>query len=107
MATIAIAETNTAVAELIATVIGRLGHTPVHVDVSERLTSLDALVFDPADAGSLGWARIIHLLHPALPLICVSSGPAVEQALELEAAAYLLKPFALAALEEAIRAALA
>ena len=104
VATILVMENDEAVAELLAEVVRRLGHTPHDPRETWQLPeSFAAVVLEPGDAGTLGWARLLRSLRPDLPLVCVSRYDRLPEAIELGPAAYLLKPFPLAELEHALR----
>src|SRR5436305_114687 len=58
VATILVMENDEAVAELLAEVVRRLGHTPHDPRETWQLPeSFAAVVLEPGDAGTLGWAR--------------------------------------------------
>jgi len=65
---------------------------------------VDAAVIEPGEGHGLAYARRLRAL--GLPVIFASIFPAEQETLELEPAAYFVKPFALAELEQALGAAL-
>jgi DNA-binding response OmpR family regulator len=93
---------------LLEIVVARLGHDPWVFD-GDGYDSLDvdAAVIDPDEGEGLSLAR--ELRERGVPVILTSIFPAGRQALELTPAVYLVKPFALyaleAALEDAVRPA--
>jgi hypothetical protein len=67
--------------------------------------SVDAAVIEPGEGAGLALARRLRRL--GVPLLFTSIFPPDHEILELEPAAYLVKPFPLYALENALVAALA
>jgi hypothetical protein len=106
MGIVAIAEPDTAVAELIAAVVVGLGHVPLDVRTAGEIAHADALVVEPGDEYAYEWARFLRAWQPSLAVVCVSTYDAFPLALELQPVAYLPKPFAIDALEVALRRAL-
>ena len=66
---------------------------------------IDAAVIEPGEASALAVARNLRARN--VPVLFTSIYPADADVLELEPAAYLVKPFPLYALERALEAALA
>jgi hypothetical protein len=66
---------------------------------------VDAAVIEPGEASALAVAR--NLRSRDVPVLFTSIYPADPEVLQLEPAAYLVKPFPLYALERALEAALA
>lgn len=66
---------------------------------------VDAAVIEPGDSSGLPLAR--HLRELGRPVVFTSIFPAEKEALDLDPAAYFVKPFALQQLESALAAALA
>jgi hypothetical protein len=106
MGIVAIAEPDPAVAELIAAVVVGLGHVPLDVRTAREITHADALVVEPGDEYAYEWARFLRAWHPSLAVVCLSTYAAFPLALELEPVGYLAKPFAIDALEIALKRAL-
>jgi DNA-binding response OmpR family regulator len=67
--------------------------------------NIDAAVIEPGDSSGLPLAR--HLREVGCPVVFTSIFPAEQEALDLDPAAYFVKPFALQELEGALIAALA
>jgi DNA-binding NtrC family response regulator len=105
VARILIVEPHGDIRSLLEIVITRLGHEPVvHGGVDEELDSVDAAVIEPGEGVGLALAQ--RLRERGLPVIFTSIFPPSPEALELEPMGYLVKPFALYALEDALTAAL-
>lgn len=84
----------------------RLGHEPVaFVGGDVDHIGVDAAVIEPGEASALAIAR--NLRSRNVPVLFTSIYPADPEVLQLEPAAYLVKPFPLYALERALEAALA
>ena len=66
---------------------------------------VDAAVIEPGEASALAVARDLRSLN--VPVLFTSIYPADAEVLQLQPAAYLVKPFPLYALERALEAALA
>lgn len=93
------------VRSLLQLVVRRLGHEPISYADGGSHGEVDVAIVEPGDPEAL---RVASGLHAAgVPLVFTSIFPAEDRALELEPAAYLVKPFALSALEQALRDALA
>ena len=104
MAKILIIEPHAEVRELLARVVTRLGHEAVEtVDGDRGASGIDAALVEPAARGSLELLR--ELYWARIPIVCVSIYPATADVLSLGPVEYLLKPFALTALERAVDAA--
>lgn len=105
MARILIVEPHPEVRELLERVIARLGHEAVagRPDTVD-LVSFDACVLEPAAAAGETAARA--LAEASIPTVCVSIWPPAPELDRLEPVAYLLKPFSLGDLEQALRDAL-
>jgi DNA-binding response OmpR family regulator len=89
---------------LLEIVITRLGHEPsVFAGRLDDAVDIDAAVIDPDEGDGLSLAR--GLRERGVPVIFTSIFPAGPRALELEPAAYLVKPFPLFALEQALEQA--
>jgi CheY-like chemotaxis protein len=106
VARVLICEPHDDISALLELVVRRLGHEPVAFmggDVDH--IGVDAAVIEPGEASALQVAR--NLRSRNVPVLFTSIYPPDEEALELEPAAYLVKPFPLYALERALEAALA
>ena len=107
MATILILEPAQDVRELVASVARRLGHEPLFFASSMRESppEVDAVVLEPAWEGGLAVARLLRERDSRLPFVCISIYPAGELGPDvsaMRARRYLLKPFSVAELEEAL-----
>ena len=107
MARILISEPHPDLRVLIEAVVRRTGNEPVG---QGELTSDDApelMILEPASAEGLAMATRLRRRLLDLPIICTSIGPPSAATETLRPAAYLVKPFRLAELENALRSALA
>src|SRR5579862_6122226 len=106
MARILIVEPHADIRALLEHVVRRLGHEPVlpNWHLAEP-PAVDAAVIEPGDPQGLPYARRLREL--GLPVVFTSIFPAEQDALELEPAAYFVKPFSLNELETVLCAALA
>jgi DNA-binding response OmpR family regulator len=105
VARILICEPHDDISALLELVVRRLGHEPVRaVDDLDHI-GFDAAVIEPGEEEGLRLAR--SLRASGVPVLFTSIYPADGDVLELEPAAYLVKPFPLYALERALEAALA
>jgi two-component SAPR family response regulator len=68
---------------------------------------IDAVFLEPAWAPGLELARKLHERNPKLPMVFESVEPGAPVPDNLQPLRYLLKPFGLRELEQAIEAALA
>ncbi|HEX4680201.1 MAG TPA: hypothetical protein VH210_13465 [Gaiellaceae bacterium] len=105
MARVLICEPHDDISALLELVVRRLGHEPVAFlggDVDH--IGVDAAVIEPGEASALQAARSLRARN--VPVLFTSIYPPETEALELEPAAYLVKPFPLYALERALEAAL-
>jgi hypothetical protein len=66
---------------------------------------VDAAVIEPGDPQGIPFARLLRVR--GLPVVFTSIFPAEQDALDLEPAAYFVKPFALNELETVLSSALA
>jgi DNA-binding response OmpR family regulator len=105
VARILICEPHDDISALLELVVRRLGHEPITFDGGDvEHVELDAAVIEPGEASALQVARSLRLRN--VPVLFTSIYPAEAEVLELEPAAYLVKPFPLYALERALEAAL-
>jgi DNA-binding response OmpR family regulator len=105
VARVLICEPHDDISALLELVVRRLGHEPVAFlggDVDH--IGVDAAVIEPGEAWALEVARSLRARN--VPVLFTSIYPPDAEALDLEPAAYLVKPFPLYALEHALEAAL-
>jgi CheY-like chemotaxis protein len=106
MALFLIIEPDEDIRRLYAAVIRGLGHEVALYD-GLPITRPDAVLVEPSDPASLAAALRLQQDQPNLPIICASiDKPTSEEAQALKATAYLLKPFRLLDLTEALQTAL-
>jgi DNA-binding response OmpR family regulator len=106
VARVLICEPHDDISALLELVVRRLGHEPVAFmggDVGH--IGVDAAVIEPGEASALAVARDLRSRN--VPVLFTSIYPADAEVLQLQPAAYLVKPFPLYALERALEAALA
>lgn len=108
VATVLICESEPDVGALLALQLHRLGHEAVLYNGtwSTPLEAVDVIVIEPGGNG-IGLAKELRLRAPGLPMVCSSIYPPSPETDALTPSAYLVKPFAAAALDAAIRSALA
>ena len=105
VARILIVEPHADIRALLELVINRLGHEPVvYNGGSEEPTDIDAAVIEPGKGPGIAVAR--QLFPQGVKVVFISIFPAEQAALDLKPSAYLVKPFPLYALENALTAAL-
>ena len=108
MATVVICEPHPDIRALLAFVVRRLGHDAQEADGSvAQIARADALLVEPGDAVGLDVAVRARAELPELPIVCASIFPRGAECAEVRPDAYLVKPFALFELEDALRGALA
>ena len=107
MARILILEPHPELRELFSLVTRRLGHEPVVPNgrPPEEYTDLDVVLVEPAGQRGLAVAELLRERSPETRVVCASVLPASEAAGALDPVAYLVKPFSLAELEQALTAA--
>jgi DNA-binding response OmpR family regulator len=104
VARILIAEPTPALHQLLEQVVTDVGHEPVDATgVCEQLVC-DALILEPDWPGARRLAECLRHTVPTLPVVCVSKRSTSSWATEFGVDAYLVKPFTLQDLEEAIAA---
>ena len=103
MANIALRHPRDDVRQLIEHVLGRLGHVIVPEHEEERA---HLLLLEPASEMDLEAAKGLRDAHPHLPIVCVSILPPFDEVLDLEPAAYLVKPFTVAGLRSTVESVL-
>jgi hypothetical protein len=101
MAAVLVCEPHDDISSLLQLVLRRLGHTPVlwsggDLDVS----MIDAAIVEPGEP--TGMRVAIRLTAAGIPMLFTSIFPPDESTAALHPAAYLVKPFPLYRLEEAI-----
>ena len=105
MARVLICEPHDDISALLELVVRRLGHEPVAFDGGDvDHIGVDAAVVEPGEAAALIVAR--KLRAKGVPVLFTSIYPPDADVLDLQPAAYLVKPFPLYALERALEAAL-
>ena len=105
VARILIVEPHADIRSLFEHVVRRAGHEPVVADANGwGPADVDAAVIEPGDGDGLSVARRLRAL--GLPVVFASIFPAEQEMLDLQPAAYFVKPFALAELEHALGLAL-
>ena len=105
MARILIVEPHADIRSLLELVINRLGHEPVvYNGGTEDPMNVDAAVIEPGEGPGISVAR--QLRPRGVEVVFISIFPAEQAALDLKPSAYLVKPFPLYALENALTAAL-
>jgi DNA-binding response OmpR family regulator len=105
VARILICEPHDDISALLELVVRRLGHEPVTYCEGDSLSGIGAAVIEPGDPNGLQLAQ--ELRDDDVPVLFTSIYPADDGVLDLQPAAYLIKPFPLYALERALGAALA
>jgi hypothetical protein len=88
---------------LLSFVVRRLGHEPFVSDGSrEQFLGTDVYVFEPGHEPALVLARWARRHAPRVALVCTSIFPPGHDTAALEPDAYLVKPFPLFHLENAL-----
>jgi CheY-like chemotaxis protein len=106
MALFLIIEPHEEIRPLYAAVIRGLGHEAVFFE-SGTIAEPDVLLFEPAYPEAFEAAVRLRLAHPALPIVCASIHEAVREEVQvLQPSTYLLKPFSLVELRDALQLAL-
>jgi CheY-like chemotaxis protein len=106
VARVLICEPHDDISALLELVVRRLGHEPIAFaggDVDH--IGVDAAVIEPGEASALEVAK--SLRSRDVPVLFTSIYPPDATLLDLQPAAYLVKPFPLYALERALESALA
>ena len=108
MARILICEPHADIRTMLSFVVRRLGHEPIVSDGShDQLFGVDAIVVEPGCDASLATAEWAREHTPEIAIVCTSIYPASHRSQTLRPDAYLLKPFPLYELENALATALA
>ncbi len=107
MSKILINEPHHDVRALLVQMATRLGYQPLAVHEVQGAMPSDAsvLLFEPAETECLRHAQALRGERPDLRFVCVSIEPPEPSWLELDPAAYVMKPFSLASLRTALAAA--
>jgi len=105
VARVLIVEPHADVRALLEIVVTRLGHEAVVQSSSELDRAVDAAIIEPGEGFGLEVAQRLHDFH--VPLVFASIYPPSNETVVLAPVAYLVKPFALYALEHALEDALA
>lgn len=106
MARIILCEADADVRELLTTLLSRLGHEVEVAHPGGAPPDGELLILEPAAPAYLALAQSIRGRSPDLPVLCVSVLPEEADFLELGPLVYLVKPFALDDLRDAIAATL-
>jgi hypothetical protein len=105
VASILIIESAKEMARLYVAVVRGLGHKPILPTGCCDLAAVDALLVGPDRLGALAMAARLRAHRPDLPIVCASrSGPTREME-SLAPMLFLLKPFRLVELTDALEAA--
>jgi CheY-like chemotaxis protein len=107
VAIVVIAEPHLEVRALFVHVVRNAGYVPLPTAGPEyggAEPPLAALI-EPASADAVTLARSLRERYPELPVICVSIYPPGPEIADLPPAAYLIKPFAIAELTQALEVA--
>src|SRR3954452_22118851 len=105
VARILIVEPHADIRALLEHVVRRLGHEPVVAEwYRTDLPDVQAAVIEPGDPHGIPFARMLR--ERGVAFVFASIFPAERESLELEPAAYFVKPFALNELESALETAL-
>jgi len=106
VARVLICEPHDDISALLELVVRRLGHEPIaYLGGDVDHIGIDAAVIEPGETSALQVARSLRSRN--VPVLFTSIYPPDAAVLDLEPAAYLVKPFPLYALERALEAALA
>jgi CheY-like chemotaxis protein len=106
MARFLLIEPHDDIRRLYEAVVRGLGHEVVCLD-SETAERPDVILVDPSDPVSLATTTRLRMDYPDVAIVCASIYETTWDHAELEAAAYLLKPFSLVELTSALETALA
>ena len=107
MARILIAEADAKFRLVLEIVVCGLGHEPVVAGEDRRPGDVDVLVLEPNLPSALAIAWALRRKDPRLPIVFTSIRTATPDVLAFEPVAYLVKPFRLAELGQALEAAVA
>jgi CheY-like chemotaxis protein len=109
VARILIIDPSPEIRELLVRSVRWLGHQPLPIDELARSTLPrgDAAIVEPATDESFAAALELRAAQPELPIVCLSIYPRSDATAALTPVGYVLKPFSLAELENALTAAIA
>jgi CheY-like chemotaxis protein len=109
VASVLLTEPHAEVRELLGRMLVRLGHEPVlaPADRPGDLPECDVLLLEPAAATAYELAERLRRRSPELPIVVASIYLPSPPVMALDPVAYLVKPFPLAELEQAIEQAMA
>jgi CheY-like chemotaxis protein len=109
VAKILIIDPSPEIRELLVHSVRWLGHEPLPIDelAREPLPRGDVAIVEPATEESFAAALEVRDAQPELPIVCLSIYPRSDATAALTPIGYVLKPFSLAELENALKAAIA
>lgn len=102
MPAVLISEPHLEVRELLERVVEAMGYDAL-VEEPEHTASIDVLLIEPGSEQALDRARRLRATRPDLPVVCVSIYPPQLESDLLYPAAYLVKPFSVAELQDVLR----
>jgi CheY-like chemotaxis protein len=107
VARILIIDPSPEIRELLVHSVRWLGHEPLPIDELALgvLPRGDAAIVEPATEESFAAAVALREAQPELPIVCLSIYPRSDATAALTPIEHVMKPFALAELEDALRAA--
>lgn len=106
MPAVLISEPHLEVRELLERVVEAMGYEAL-VDEPAQTEAIDVLLIEPGSEQALDRARRLRTTRPDLPVVCVSIFPPQLESDLLYPAAYLVKPFSVAELQDVLRNAVA
>jgi DNA-binding response OmpR family regulator len=107
VARVLLSESDPDVRRLLVLLLERLGHEAFPLVQPTEPPPGDLMLLEPAWPAGLAHARAARAQQPELPIVCVSILPEEASFLELGPLEYLMKPFALTELREAVDRTLA
>jgi CheY-like chemotaxis protein len=102
MAKVLIGEPHPEVRELLVRVVEGMGLEPITDDAAGG-DEVDLLVIEPGSEAAIRLAQRLRAERPELPVVCVSIYPPSLETELLSPAAYLVKPFSVAELQDVLR----
>jgi CheY-like chemotaxis protein len=103
VARILLCEPHPDIRSLLSFVVRRLGHEPILCDGTRtQVFAVDLIVLEPGDDDARALAAWARDHTPNVGLVCASIFPPWEETDALHADAYLVKPFPLLQLEQAL-----
>ena len=108
MARILIGDPYPEIRDLLVHIVSSMGHEAVVPEAAGTggHPDIDVVVLEPGYTSMIALAHEVRSARPQARFVCVSIYPPSPGALALDPVAYLVKPFSIAALQEAIQAAL-